>query len=91
MIAPEFWSIPHNTLSPAEFSKKPTLLVQRLSDIAARFSDIRFATSLDDHGHRLCGVPYRYPRRRAQLQLAAGLGATPCDSGASLRVCAGQK
>jgi phosphoadenosine phosphosulfate reductase len=46
MIAPEFWSIPHNTLSPAEFSKKPTLLVQRLSDIAARFSDIRFATSL---------------------------------------------
>jgi phosphoadenosine phosphosulfate reductase len=46
MIAPEFWSIPHNTLSPAEFSKKPTLLLQRLSDIAARFSDIRFATSL---------------------------------------------
>ena len=46
MIAPKFWSIPQSSISPAEFSKKSNSLIQRLSDISARFSDVRFATSL---------------------------------------------
>ena len=46
MIAPKFWSIPQSSISPAEFSKKTNLLIQRLSDISTRFSDVRFATSL---------------------------------------------
>jgi phosphoadenosine phosphosulfate reductase len=46
MIVPEFWSIPSSTLTPAELAKKSTVLKQRLSDIAERFSDVRFATSL---------------------------------------------
>jgi phosphoadenosine phosphosulfate reductase len=46
MIAPKFWSIPQSSISPAEFSKKSNSLIQRLSDISTRFSDVRFATSL---------------------------------------------
>lgn len=46
MIAPEFWTIPSSTLSPAELTEKSAVLKQRLSDISKRFSDVRFATSL---------------------------------------------
>ncbi|MBT8513993.1 phosphoadenylyl-sulfate reductase [Polynucleobacter paneuropaeus] len=46
MIAPEFWSIPTSTLTPAELANKSAVLKQRLSDISQRFSDVRFATSL---------------------------------------------
>lgn len=46
MIAPEFWSIPDSQLSANQLAEKSATLKQRLVDIAKRFSDIRFATSL---------------------------------------------
>ena len=46
MIAPEFWSIPADVPSESELASKTATLKQRLLDIAARFQDIRFATSL---------------------------------------------
>jgi len=46
MITPEFWSIPPSTLSPVELAQKSVILKQRVQDIAQRFSDVRFATSL---------------------------------------------
>ena len=46
MITPEFWSIPPNTLTPAELAEKSAVLKQRLADISSSFSDVRFATSL---------------------------------------------
>ena len=46
MMTPKFWSIPTSTLSAAELAEKSTILKQRLADIAKRFSDVRFATSL---------------------------------------------
>ena len=46
MITPEFWSIPTDALSKSELARKTATLKQRLLDIAARFQDIRFATSL---------------------------------------------
>ncbi|QWE16021.1 phosphoadenylyl-sulfate reductase [Polynucleobacter sp. AP-Nino-20-G2] len=46
MIKPEFWSIPADTLTPAELMDKIVALKQRLLDITSRFSDVRFATSL---------------------------------------------
>jgi phosphoadenosine phosphosulfate reductase len=46
MIAPEFWSIPPSTLTPAELAEKSAVLKQRLADISLRFSEVRFATSL---------------------------------------------
>jgi len=46
MIAPEFWFIPVSSLSAVDLAKKSAALKQRLADIAKRFSDVRFATSL---------------------------------------------
>ena len=46
MIAPEFWSIPPNSLTPEELAQKSAILKQRLAGISDRFVDIRFATSL---------------------------------------------
>ena len=46
MITPEFWLIPPSTLSPLELAEKSVILKQRVQDIAQRFSDVRFATSL---------------------------------------------
>ena len=46
MIAPEFWSIPTSTLTPAELANKSAVLKQRLVDISRRYSDVCFATSL---------------------------------------------
>lgn len=45
-MTPEFWSIPLSTLTPEELAKKTAVLVERLSEISKRFSDVRFATSL---------------------------------------------
>ena len=46
MIAPEFWFIPVSSLGAVELAKKSAALKQRLVDIANRFTDVRFATSL---------------------------------------------
>ena len=46
MIAPEFWSIPEGSLNVAPLTQKTATLKNRLLDITARFSDVRFATSL---------------------------------------------
>ncbi|OIN01047.1 phosphoadenosine phosphosulfate reductase [Polynucleobacter sp. QLW-P1DATA-2] len=46
MIAPEFWSIPPSTLTPAQLADKTAILHERLLDISKRFTDVRFATSL---------------------------------------------
>ena len=46
MITPEFWSIPASNLSQAELAQKSTVLRECLAEIAKRFSDVRFATSL---------------------------------------------
>jgi phosphoadenosine phosphosulfate reductase len=46
MMIPKFWSIPLSILTPSELAEKSTILKQRLADIAKRFSDVRFATSL---------------------------------------------
>ena len=46
MIKPQFWSIPESNLSTIALAEKTAILKQRLADIAARFSDVRFATSL---------------------------------------------
>ncbi|CAM3784334.1 phosphoadenylyl-sulfate reductase [Polynucleobacter arcticus] len=46
MIKPEFWSIPGSALSANRLAEKKAALKQRLTDIATRFSDLRFATSL---------------------------------------------
>ena len=46
MIAPEFWFIPVSSLGAGELAEKSSILKQRLADIAKRFSDVRFATSL---------------------------------------------
>jgi len=46
MMAPDFWSIPSNTLTPAELAEKTATLQKRLSEITTRFADVRFATSL---------------------------------------------
>ncbi|OWS69293.1 phosphoadenosine phosphosulfate reductase [Polynucleobacter aenigmaticus] len=46
MIKPDFWSIPESNLSAAALAEKIVTLKQRLLDITARFSDVRFATSL---------------------------------------------
>jgi phosphoadenosine phosphosulfate reductase len=46
MIKPEFWSIPESNLSTVALAEKTAILKQRLVDIAARFSDVRFASSL---------------------------------------------
>ena len=45
-MAPDFWSIPSNTLTPAELAEKTATLQKRLSEITTRFADVRFATSL---------------------------------------------
>lgn len=46
MIKPDFWSIPASGLTASELADKTTTLKQRLLGINARFSDVRFATSL---------------------------------------------
>lgn len=46
MIAPEFWSIPPSALTTSELAEKSATLKERLANIASRFSDVRFATSL---------------------------------------------
>ena len=46
MIAPEFWSIPPSALTTSELAEKSATLKERLTNIASRFSDVRFATSL---------------------------------------------
>lgn len=46
MITPQFWSIPSNTLTPAQLADKSATLHKRLSEISARFADVRFATSM---------------------------------------------
>ena len=46
MITPQFWSIPASTLTPEQLSEKSATLYKRLQDIGARFSKVRFATSL---------------------------------------------
>lgn len=46
MIAPEFWSIPPSVLTTSELAEKSATLKERLANIASRFSDVRFATSL---------------------------------------------
>jgi phosphoadenosine phosphosulfate reductase len=46
MITPEFWSIPASNLSQAELAQKSTVLRECLAEIAKRFPDVRFATSL---------------------------------------------
>lgn len=43
---PTFWSIPASSLTASELAEKTATLKQRLLDIAAHFSDVRFATSL---------------------------------------------
>jgi phosphoadenosine phosphosulfate reductase len=43
---PTFWAIPTIVLTPAELAEKTTTLKQRLINIAKRFKDVRFATSL---------------------------------------------
>jgi phosphoadenosine phosphosulfate reductase len=43
---PTFWSIPPSTLTSDALAEKSVTLKQRLTDIAKRFSDVRFATSL---------------------------------------------
>ena len=43
---PTFWSIPASSLTASELADKTATLKQRLLDITARFSDVRFATSL---------------------------------------------
>jgi phosphoadenosine phosphosulfate reductase len=40
------WPIPPTTLIPRELTEKSATLKKRLSDIAARYVDVRFATSL---------------------------------------------
>ena len=46
MIKPDFWSIPASSLTASQLADKTATLKQRLLDITARFSDVRFATSL---------------------------------------------
>lgn len=46
MIAPEFWSIPTDISSESESRDKAVTLKKRLLDIASRFTNVRFATSL---------------------------------------------
>jgi len=46
MIKPDIWSIPESNLSAAALAEKTAILKQRLLDITARFSNVRFATSL---------------------------------------------
>lgn len=46
MIKPEFWCIPESNLRTATLAERTATLKQRLLDIASRFSDLRFATSL---------------------------------------------
>ena len=45
-MAPDFWSIPPNTLTPAELAEKTATIQKRLSEITTHFADVRFATSL---------------------------------------------
>jgi phosphoadenosine phosphosulfate reductase len=46
MITPQFWSIPASSLTSAQLAEKTATLYKRIQDIAARFSEVRFATSL---------------------------------------------
>jgi phosphoadenosine phosphosulfate reductase len=46
MIKPELWSIPESHFATTALAEKTASLKQRIVDIAARFSDVRFATSL---------------------------------------------
>ena len=46
MIKSDIWSIPESNLSAAALAEKTSTLKQRLLDITARFSNVRFATSL---------------------------------------------
>jgi len=46
MMTPQFWSIPASTLTPEQLAEKSATLYKRLQDIDARFSKVRFATSL---------------------------------------------
>jgi len=46
MMTQKFWSIPLSILTPSELAEKSTILKQRLANIAERFTDVRFATSL---------------------------------------------
>ena len=46
MMTPQFWSIPVSTLTPEQLAEKSATLYKRLQDIGARFSKVRFATSL---------------------------------------------
>lgn len=46
MMTPQFWSIPANTLTPEQLAEKSATLYKRLQDTGARFSKVRFATSL---------------------------------------------
>ena len=46
MMTPQFWSITVSTLTPEQLAEKSATLYKRLQDIRARFSKVRFATSL---------------------------------------------
>lgn len=46
MIKSDIWSIPESNLSAAALAEKTSTLKQHLLDITARFSNVRFATSL---------------------------------------------
>jgi phosphoadenosine phosphosulfate reductase len=46
MMTPQLWSIPVSTLTPEQLAEKSATLYKRLQDISARFSKVRFATSL---------------------------------------------
>ncbi|MDH6240500.1 phosphoadenosine phosphosulfate reductase [Polynucleobacter sphagniphilus] len=46
MMTPQLWSIPVSTLTPEQLAEKSATLYKRLQDIGARFSKVRFATSL---------------------------------------------
>ena len=46
MMTPQFWSITVSTLTPEQLAEKSATLYKRLQDIGARFSKVRFATSL---------------------------------------------
>lgn len=45
-MTPQLWSIPVSTLTPEQLAEKSATLYKRLQDIGARFSKVRFATSL---------------------------------------------
>ncbi|SNX28261.1 phosphoadenylylsulfate reductase (thioredoxin) [Polynucleobacter meluiroseus] len=46
MMSPKFWTIPKSTLTAQQLAEKSAILQGRLTAITARFSDVRFATSL---------------------------------------------